>query len=434
VSAVTSAARAPRREGRPRLEAVDKRDAALMSIGTLSSGVLAYAFNVLAARSLGPESYGAVGALWAGMFLLAVLLFRPIEQTVSRAISDQLARGADARPVVRSAARLCLLVTIVSTAVLLALWGPITNGLFAGNDVLTAALVLGLIGYAGSYFARGLVGGVRWFGGYGLVLLADGAVRVALALPLLVIASETVAAVAIAVAAASGAVAPLLSKRRSTLHKIAGPPGKDYSLGSATRFAMPAAVIAGCEQVLVSGGPLLVLIVGGSGAAAAAGVLFAATLMVRAPVFLFQGVAASLLPNLTTFEARGDSARVHHAVVLTALGLAGLSLVLAAGSLIAGPAAMSIVYGDGFDATRGDLALLSLGIGGFLSACTFCQALLARGNATAAAARWTAAAVTFVAIELLVGGSEFHRVSIAFAAASGLAAALLITAVWRQRA
>ena len=57
-----------------------------MSVGTLASGVLAYLFNVLAARSLGPEGYGAIGALWGGMFLLAVLLFRPLEQTVSRAV------------------------------------------------------------------------------------------------------------------------------------------------------------------------------------------------------------------------------------------------------------------------------------------------------------------------------------------------------------
>ena len=71
------------RAARPRLEAGDRRDAALMSIGTLSAGVLAYVFNVLAARSLGPESYGAIGALWAGMFLVAVLLFRPVEQTAA---------------------------------------------------------------------------------------------------------------------------------------------------------------------------------------------------------------------------------------------------------------------------------------------------------------------------------------------------------------
>ena len=69
-------------------------------------------------------------------------------------------------------------------------------------------------------------------------------------------------------------------------------------------------MIAGCEQVLVSGGPLLVLIAGGEGAAAAAGVLFAATLLVRAPVFLFQGVAGVAAAEPHRPSARsGDEAR-----------------------------------------------------------------------------------------------------------------------------
>ena len=71
--------------------------------------------------------------------------------------------------------------------------------------------------------------------------------------------------------------------------------------------------MAGCEQILLSGGPLIVLIRGGEGAAATAGVLFAAALLVRAPVFLFQGVAASLLANFTTYRAQGDFARLHAA-------------------------------------------------------------------------------------------------------------------------
>jgi O-antigen/teichoic acid export membrane protein len=87
-----------------------------MSIGTLASGVLAYAFNVLAARALGPASYGAVGALWGGMFLLAVLLFRPVEQTVSRAVADHLARGESATRVIRSAAWLTAIIATAAIA------------------------------------------------------------------------------------------------------------------------------------------------------------------------------------------------------------------------------------------------------------------------------------------------------------------------------
>ena len=142
---------------------------------------------MLAARALGPEAFAAVGALWAGMFLIAVLLFRPLEQTVSRTVADLVARGADARAAVRTTAWLGGGVAVVACLACVAAWGPLTDGLFGGRAELTVALVAGLAGYALSYFARGLAGGVRWFGGYGLVLLADGGIRLIVALPLLVV-------------------------------------------------------------------------------------------------------------------------------------------------------------------------------------------------------------------------------------------------------
>jgi len=421
----------PRR--RSLLEAVDRSDAALMSVGTLASGVLAYLFNVLAARALGPVGYGAIGALWGGMFLLAVLLFRPLEQTVSRAVAHHVARGEDARPAVRSAAWLTLAVTVVAVAGCVLAWAPLTDRLFGGQPVLTVALIAGLVGYAVSYFARGLAGGVRWFGGYGIVLLADGAIRLLIALPLLFVASQTLAAVAIAAAAIGGALAPLLSRRRGAVRKLSGPAQGDFRLRQAAGFALPAAAIAGCEQVLVSGGPLLVLIAGGEGAAAAAGVLFAATLLVRAPVFLLQGVQASLLPNLATFRARGDEGALHRATVRIALMMCAFSLVLAAGSLAIGPAAMTLLYGGEFAVGRWDLALLSIGIGGFMAAGVFSQAALARTQAWAAAGGWAAGAIAFVALELSLHGSPFHRVSVAFAAGSLIAALLLMRTLWRWR-
>ncbi len=418
---------------RPLLAAVDRSDATLMSVGTVASGVLAYLFNVLAARSLGPEGYGAIGALWGGMFLLAVLLFRPLEQTVSRAVSHHLARGEDARPAVRSVGRLTAAVTLATVAACVAAWTPLTDRVFGGEPVLTVALIAGLVGYAISYFTRGLTGGVRWFGGYGLLLLADGGIRLVLALPLLFIASQTVAAVAIAAAAAGGALAPLLSRDRRRLRALEAPGRGEFDLPEAATFALPAAVIGGCEQILVSGGPLLVLIAGGEGATAAAGVLFAATLLVRAPVFLLQGIQASLLPNLSAFRAQGDDAALHRATVRVALILCGIAALLAAGCLLVGPYAMEVLYGADFVVGRIDLALLSVGIGGFMAAGVFSQAALARVRPWAAARAWSAGALVFVTLELGLPGSPFHRVSIAFAAASLLAALLLMRTLWRWK-
>jgi len=412
-----------------------RRDAALLSAGTVGSGVLAYAFNVLAARALGPEAFAAVGALWTGMFLIAVLLFRPLEQTVSRTVADLVARGADARAAIRTTAWLGAGVAAAACLACVAVWEPLTDGLFGGRPEFTVALVAGVAGYALSYFARGLAGGVRWFGGYGLVLLADGGIRLLLALPLLIWASTTLAAIAIAAAAAGGALAPLFSRDRGQLRRVEGERVADesFQLGEAARFAAPAAVMAGCEQILLAGGPLIVLIQGGEGAAATAGVLFAAALLVRAPVFLFQGVAASLLANFTTYRAQGDYARLHAATIKVALICAGIAVAGALGALVAGPLAMDILYGTGFEATRGDLALLALGIGGFLAASTFSQALLAANEAGAAAWRWALAAGIFIALQLGLGGAPFTRVALGFAVAGVLVGALLLVRVWRAQ-
>jgi hypothetical protein len=94
---------------------------------------------------------------------------------------------------------------------------------------------------------------------------------------------------------------------------------------------------------------------------------------------------------------------------------------------------MNLLYGDEFSAGRIDLALLSVGVGGFMAAGVFCQAALARAQAWEAARCWLAGAVAFVALELTLAGSPFHRVSVAFAAASVLAALLLMRTVWRSR-
>jgi O-antigen/teichoic acid export membrane protein len=156
--------------------------------------------------------------------------------------------------------------------------------------------------------------------------------------------------------------------------------------------------------------------------------------MVRAPVFLLQGVQARLLPSLTTFRARGDEATLHRATVKVALLLAGAAALLAAGALVVGPYAMTVMYGDEFTAGRVDLALLCVGIGGFMAAGVFCQAALARSQAWQAASAWSAGALAFVVLELTLAGTPFHRVSVAFAAGASIAGLLLMRILWRDRA
>jgi len=408
--------------------------AVLMSLGTIGSGVLAYAFNAIAARALGPDAYGPIAVLWAAMFLVAIVLFRPVEQTLSRAVAERTAAGEDVRPVLRSVAMLAVGVLVAALVPAALAWNAITDRLFDGQSLLTAMLLVGVAGYGASYFVRGVIGGRRWYAGFGVLLLADGLVRVVLVLPLFVWASTSLAGAALAAAAIAGAIAPLLTPGREAVTRRQGTPGRPFHLRAAAGFASATAVVAAGDQILLSGGPVLVMLHGGHGASKAAGLVFAATMLVRAPAYLFQGVAAALLPNLTTMLVNDDEHGFRRAVLHTVGIIGAFSVVTTLGAFVLGPLVMGILYGDGFDAARVDLALLAAGAGGYMVAQTLSQATLARALAVATAAVWAGSAVLFVGLELALSGSPLHRVAIAFcvAALANAAAFWLLSA--RRRA
>ena len=79
---------------------------------------------------------------------------------------------------------------------------------------------------------------------------------------------------------------------------------------------------------------------GGPGATKAAGLVFAATMLVRAPVYVFQGVAAALLPNLTRLNATNGVERLGREVMGTARLLLGAAVGVIAICSLGGPLGM----------------------------------------------------------------------------------------------
>jgi O-antigen/teichoic acid export membrane protein len=380
------------------------------------SGILTYAFLVLAARTLGPTGYGRIGVLWAAMFIVAIVLFRPLEQTASRSISDRRARDEEVRTVIRAVGKVAVAIFAVLAVVSAVAWSWLAHVLFEGDSTLLALLLAGIACYGASYLVRGLVGGALWFNGYGINLIADGLGRVALGLPLLFVASKNIAAVAIAGAGLIGAVAPLLAGRRKLSPLSARGGGSSFESGQALRFAGPAAAIAASDQLLVNGAPLLVMIGGGS--ARTAGVAFAATMLVRAPVYVFQGVAAALLPNMAHLNAADGFKRLQREAVRTAKLLVAVALVVAVGCTIAGPFGMRVLYGGEYSASRVVFAALGIGVALYLIAATLSQALLAIDAGTRAAAVWVVAGVSLVIAYAVLPGGQITRVAVAFAVAS----------------
>ena len=93
-----------------------------------------------------------------------------------------------------------------------AAWGPLTDRLFEGDEFLTAMLVVGVVLFSVVYVGRGVLGGVRWFRGYAASLCIDGVMRMLMAAPLVLVASERLAAVAVVGAGVIGIGAPLAAR------------------------------------------------------------------------------------------------------------------------------------------------------------------------------------------------------------------------------
>jgi len=231
-------------EARSRRAALTRTSGAgQLSLAMTVSGVLAYAFHILAARALGPDAYGQVAVLWAAMFLVVVVAFRPLEQTTARAISDRLARGQEVESVLRSVVLIYLVMLAAGAVLALAAWEVTTQRLFLGSDAMTAALFGGIAAYGIAYVVRGVCAGVRWFGGYSAILIVDAVVRLVVALPLLVVASTTCAGVACAAAGIGGALVPLLWGRGRLAVLRGGSSGSRFEVRSALGFAAPAQVV-----------------------------------------------------------------------------------------------------------------------------------------------------------------------------------------------
>jgi O-antigen/teichoic acid export membrane protein len=426
-AATVDRAQAPARP--PRLELTGT---GLLSAAMAVAGVLAYAFHILSARTLTTDEYGQIAALWAALFIAVVVLFRPLEQTTSRAVADRLTRGQEATTVLRSVAIVygCLLVFVGITAVLA--WGTLTNGLFDGTSFMTAMLVVGIAGYGFQYVVRGILGGMRRFRGLSGIHVADGSVRLLVALPLLAVASKETAAAALAAAGLLGAILPLWRSRAEVAGLKLGAAGEHFHLRAALRFAVPAGVIAGADQLLVNGAPLLVIGAGGRDATKTAAVVFAATMLVRVPVFLFSGVAGSILPNLARLNAADDHRRFTSTVTHVCFVFAGATVAIVAVAAALGPTAMRLVYGPAYQAPASDLALLGLGAGCYLASATISQALLAMARASRGAVAWAISAALFVCVVVFAPGDDLRRVSLGIALAMA-ASTLLLSLVFARR-
>jgi O-antigen/teichoic acid export membrane protein len=414
-----------------------RRGAALLSALIGTTGLFTYAFHSLAAHGLGKDGYGTIAVLWAAVFLTASVIYRPVEQLLSRTIAEHQARSQSAGAALRVAATIQLGLAVVFAVVALTLKGPIQDDLLSGSATLYWCFVAAVIFYAASYFGRGFLAGHRRFGLYGGLVMMEAASRVVFGILVAagVANGQNVAAIGITAAPllslvvvpwALGGQVRRLSESRARGSSEASEP--DFTLASGIGFASAVLVIMFSEQAILNSSVLIVKIQKPHDEALP-GLVFALLMIARAPLQLFQAVSTTLLPHLTRLVVRergqahaGDFGQSVRLTVLACLSFGALTVV---GVLAVGPAVMRLVFGDGFDYDRLGLALIAAGMGLYLSATTLNQAVLAQGRARIAASSWAVSAIFFVVFVLAASMEQLREIEVAFIATAALLVSLL---------
>ncbi|MGH3420965.1 MAG: hypothetical protein ACRDOD_15445, partial [Streptosporangiaceae bacterium] len=318
---------------------------------------------------------------------------------------------------------------------------------FDGSSALYWILVVGVLAYGASYFARGWLGGHQRFELYGALVFLESTSRFLFALAVAVGIGSGQAVVGLGMAVApfvSLTVIPLaFSRIRRTgepnvpafdaagegpVHGQLESAATDLTFRGGSRFAVAVVGIMAAEQTLMNAGVLIIAASsGGSITSGLTGFVFNVLLIVRAPLQLFQAIQTAILPHLAGLEARESGQEFDHAIRITILTIAAFAGAVALGLLAVGPPVMTALLGNkGFTYGRLGLALVGLGMGFHLVSGTLNQAALARGRSAAAAAAWLVAASLFVAfVAAPTIANQVTRVEVGYCGATVVLSGLL---------
>src|SRR5215216_5048789 len=126
------------------------RGARVLSLGIATTGLVTFAFFSLASHALDEVDYKGITLLWSVMFLIISIIYRPVEQLLSRTISARRARGLEGGHPLRTAVGIQALSAALFLAVALAERERIEQEVFDGSAALYWVLVVGVVAYAAS--------------------------------------------------------------------------------------------------------------------------------------------------------------------------------------------------------------------------------------------------------------------------------------------
>jgi len=380
-------------------------------LGLVVNGLSTYAFLVLARRAVGDEAYGGLAVTWALVYILGPGLFQPLEQEVARATAARGARDEGSAPVLEHAARIgAVALTVVFVGILVA-WPLGLSGMLDDRIDLLAALLLGLAAFAFAELARGILSGRHLFPQYGRYFAFEGGSRMVIAGILTLIGIEVVGFYALTLAAAF-VVGTLGAAYRVRPFVRPGPPAHMAEITPALGLLLATSI---SEAFLLNVGPVAVSIVGDELGEEAPGVFLNGLIISRIPLFFFQAVKASLLPNLTARATEGDLDGFREIQLRLVAAVSVVAISSTAVITFIGPWLIEVLFDD--ELTGRTMALLSASGGGLMLMLSLSLGLVALHHTRAAVVGFVTAVVVFP-IALQFPDDPFLQVEIALLSAT----------------
>ena len=386
-----------------------------VGIGLFIAGISAYIFFKIGQQALGQDGFKPIVAMWFIAFALAPGFFLPIEQEVSRAIAHRRALGQGGLPVIKRIAPLAFILLLTLVIIIAIFSSSISKNMFEGYGIVTFCLMLTLVSYAPMHLARGICSGTGQFGAYGLIIGADGAMRV-IGCAVLWLAGVTHVGPYAFMIGFSPIVGVIAVGLAGKLRVDDGPEATWSEVTPNLGWLLMGSLFA---AALVNAGPITVDILGSSEPAEVVTRFGNAVIFARIPLFLFQAVQAALLPRLARLAAQRNLSEFSRGFRQLMILVCGVGVVGTVGAFFVGPQVLDLVYQGGID--RRTMTLLALASAMYMVGLATAQAVIAlRGHAIVALG-WFASFSGFVLIAWLSSNDLYLRVELALVGSSLIA-------------
>jgi O-antigen/teichoic acid export membrane protein len=402
---------------------------ATIGLWLIVAGVTAYLFLALSGRALGSNRYSALAVLWVTAFTAAPGFFQPLEQEIARAIAARRARRVGTLPVIERAAVTggVLALALVVVILVAALFSPLVDSLFKGQSLLVWALAIMLLGYLAEHMTRGVLAGYDRFGPYGLLVGSEGILRLVACIVFAVVGVESAGPYGLLIALAPFAAVAISLRGQKGLVEP-GPPASWKEISANIGFLVAGSALA---LALLNAAAVVVQLLASSSESEKTSWIFAGMLLSRVPLYFFQAIQATLVPELSEQRGAGEREAFRAGLRKLTVAVIVIGAVSAIGSALLGPWAVRTFFGSDFQLDVRDMALLGFGSALYMLALTFGQALIALEHHGRYAFAWVIGVIAFLITVVISGGDVLVRAELAYAVGSTVTLVAMAALLWR---